>query len=208
MLLAGIGAAVYATSAVLRLRVEETGNLAEPLLATATGRIRWWFGRMSVAIVGAVVLLTAAGLSAGLGFGILTGTVSTQVPRLLSASLVRLPAVLVIAAVVALPVGLLPWASIGAAWTAMAVVGIIAVFGPSLQWPPWMMDISPFTHIPPLPGATVSTEPLLWLCGVALGLDIASMIGLRRRDFGDLGPFGLSGPIGTTIDETMRDEPA
>ena len=41
MLLAGLAAAVYATSAVLRLRAEETGNLAEPVLATATGRIRW-----------------------------------------------------------------------------------------------------------------------------------------------------------------------
>ena len=41
MLLAGLGAAGYATSAVLRLRAEETGGLAEPLLATAVGRIRW-----------------------------------------------------------------------------------------------------------------------------------------------------------------------
>ena len=41
MLLAGLGAAGYATSAVLRLRAEETDGLAEPLLATAVGRIRW-----------------------------------------------------------------------------------------------------------------------------------------------------------------------
>ena len=41
MMLAGLGAAGYATSAVLRLRTEETGGLAEPLLATAVGRIRW-----------------------------------------------------------------------------------------------------------------------------------------------------------------------
>jgi putative exporter of polyketide antibiotics len=41
MLLASLAAAAYATSAVLRLRTEETGNLAQPVLATATGRIRW-----------------------------------------------------------------------------------------------------------------------------------------------------------------------
>jgi len=37
------------------------------------------------------------------------------------------------------------------AWTAVALVGVIGVFGLPLQWPTWMMDISPFTQIPKLP---------------------------------------------------------
>lgn len=40
MMLAGLAAAAFAISAVLRLRTEETGNLADPVLAAATGRIR------------------------------------------------------------------------------------------------------------------------------------------------------------------------
>jgi putative exporter of polyketide antibiotics len=43
---------------------------------------------------------------------------------------------------------------------AVVLVGLIAVFGASLLWPPWMMDISPFTQIPKLPGGAVSAEPL------------------------------------------------
>ena len=66
MLIAGLAAAVYSTSAVLRLRTEETGNLAEPVLASATGRIRWALGHISVAVGGACLLLAAAGGSAGL----------------------------------------------------------------------------------------------------------------------------------------------
>jgi ABC-2 type transport system ATP-binding protein len=99
MLLAGLAPAVYATSAVLGLRAEETGNLAEPVLATAAGRIRWGLSHISVAVAGACLLLAVAGLSAGLGYGIVTGSVSAQVPQLLGTALARLPAVLVLAAV-------------------------------------------------------------------------------------------------------------
>src|SRR5215470_184188 len=70
MMLAGLAAAAYAISAVLRLRTEETGNLADPVLAAATGRIRWALSHIPVAVGGACLLLVAAGLSAGLGYGI------------------------------------------------------------------------------------------------------------------------------------------
>lgn len=36
--------------------------------------------------------------------------------------------------------------------------GVIGVFGPPLQWPTWMMGISPFSQIPKLPGGTVSAD--------------------------------------------------
>ena len=55
MLLAGLGAAGYAMSAVLRLRAEETDGLAEPVLATATGRISWALCHVAVAVFGAAV---------------------------------------------------------------------------------------------------------------------------------------------------------
>ena len=195
MLLAGLAAAVYATSAVLRLRAEETGNLAEPVLATATGRIRWGLSHICVAAVGACLLLTTAGVSAGLGYGILTGSASTQVPYLLGAALARLPAVLVLTAVAVLLFGLLPWESVALGWSAVALAGVIAVFGPPLLWPAWMMDISPFTQTPKLPGGTVPAEPLLWLCGIAVALSVAGLVGLWRRDIGDLGPSRLTGRV-------------
>ena len=188
MLLAGLGAAAFATSAVLRLRTDETGNLAEPVLATATGRIRWAVSHMSVAVGGAGLLLAAAGLSAGLGYGILTGSVSTQVPQLLGAALARWPAALVLAALAAALFGLLPWEATAIAWGAVALVAFIALLGPSLQAPAALMDLSPFTQTPKLPGGPVAAVSLVWLCGVAVALAAAGLLGLRRRDLGDLGP--------------------
>ncbi len=65
-----------------------------------------------------------------------------------------------------------------------------------------MMDISPFTQIPKLPGGTVSAEPLLWLCAVALAIGTVGLLGLRRRDLGDLGP---SRPVGAVRDQIVAD---
>jgi ABC-2 type transport system permease protein len=197
MLIAGLAAAVYSTSAVLRLRTEETGNLAEPVLGAATGRIRWALSHISVAVAGACLLLAAAGLSTGVSYGILTGSVRTQLPQLLGAAAARLPAAMVLPAVAVMLFGLLPWESTALAWTAVALVAVIGVFGPPLQWPTWMMDISPFTQIPKLPGGTVSAEPLLWLSAIALTIGAVGLAGLRRRDLGDLGP---SHPVGTIRD--------
>jgi ABC-2 type transport system permease protein len=194
MLLAGLGAAAYATSAVLRLRTDETGNLAEPVLATATGRIRWALSHICVAVGGAGLLLAAGGVSAGLGYGILTGSVSTQLPQLLGAALAGWPAVLVLAAVAVLVFGLLPWESTALTWSVVALVGAIALLGPSLQMPAAIMDISPFTQVPKL-GATVAAEPLAWLCGIAVAFGAAGLGGLRRRDLGDLGPSYRGGRV-------------
>jgi ABC-2 type transport system permease protein len=184
MMLAGLGAAGYATSAVLRLRTEETGGLAEPLLATAVGRIRWGLSHLAVAVTGTAVLLALAGLAAGLGYGLRTGSPGPQAARMLGAAMAQLPASLVIAGVAVALVGLLPGASVAGAWTALGVVVVINLFGVALQLSHWLLDISPFTHAPKLPGGTVSAAPLLWLCLAALAFSAVGLAALRRRDIG------------------------
>ena len=182
MLLAGLGAAGYATSAVLRLRAEETGGLAEPLLATAVGRVRWGLSHLAVAVLGSAVLLAAAGLAAGLGYGLRAGSAGSQAARMLGAAMAQLPASLVIAGVAVALVGLWPGASVAGAWTALGAVVVVDLFGQALQLSHWVLDISPFTHAPRLPGGTVSAAPLLWLCLAAFALSAVGLAALRRRD--------------------------
>jgi hypothetical protein len=79
------------------------------------------------------------------------------------------------------------------------------VFGPPLQWPAWMTDVSPFTQTPKLPGAAVSAGPLLSLCGIALALGTAGLAGLRRRDIGDLGPTGPVRPLFDGLADYIRE---
>ena len=184
MLLAGMVAAAYATSAVLRLHVEETEGRAEPVLATRTGRVRWALSHIAVAVAGTVLLLAVAGVAAGLGYGLRAGSAGTEVTRMLGAAFAQLPASLALAAVAVLLFGLWPEAAVPGAWTAVGLVVAIELFGQALQVSHWVLDISPFTQTPRLPGGTVTAQPLLWLGLAALGLSVIGLLGLRRRDIG------------------------
>ena len=182
MSLAGLAAAAYATSAVLRLRAEETGGQAEPLLATAIGRTRWGLSHIAVAVVGTAVLLAVAGVAAGLGYGLRIGSAGPEVARLLGAAMAQLPASLAVAGVAVVLFGLLPRASVAGAWTVVGVLVLIALFGQVLRLSQPILDISPFTHVPRLPGAAVTGTPLLWLSLAVVALVAAGLTGLRRRD--------------------------
>jgi ABC-2 type transport system permease protein len=188
MLLAGLAAAGYVTAAVLQLRAAETAGLAELLLATAAGRLRWGLSQLAVAVAGAAVLLAVAGLAAGLGYGQWTstgtGAPGPQAARLLGAALAQLPAVLVIAAVAMALVGLWPGGAVAGAWTVLGAVVVLDLFGQGFRLSHWLLDVSPFTHTPRLPGGPVSAAPLLWLSLAAVALGAVGLAALRRRDLG------------------------
>ena len=188
MSLAGLAAAAYATSAVLRLRAEETGGQAEPLLATAIGRTRWGLSHIAVAVAGTAVLLAVAGVAAGLGYGLRTGSAGPEVARLLGAGMAQLPASLTVAGAAVVLFGLLPRASVAGAWTVVGVLVLIALFGQVLRLSQPILDVSPFTHVPKLPGAAVTVHttgaPLLWLSLAVVALVATGLAALRRRDIG------------------------
>jgi ABC-2 type transport system permease protein len=85
-------------------------------------------------------------------------------------------------------VGWWPAGSVAGAWTAVGAVVVINLFGAALQLSHWALDISPFTHVPRLPGATVTLgttgTPLLWLGLLAVAVAAIGLAGLRRRDIG------------------------
>jgi ABC-2 type transport system permease protein len=184
MSLAALIAAGYAVAAVLRLRSEETGNLGEPLLAGPVSRLRWAGSHLLVVLAGTVVVMVSSGLGFALGFGVAASNLGSQLPRLLEAGLVQVPAVLVVAAIATVGVGLLPRSSAAVGWTALAVCGFIGVFGPALNLSQPVLDVSPFTHVPKLPGGVLTATPLIWLSVIAVGLAAAGLTGLRRRDVG------------------------
>jgi ABC-2 type transport system permease protein len=182
MSLAGLVAAAYAVSAVLRLHSEEAAQLADPVLATPTGRLRWAASHLVVVVAGTALVLAAAGVGTGLFYGLRAGGVGTQVVRLLGAGLVQLPAALVVAGVAVALFGLLPGWSVTGGWLALGLAALIVLFGQALQLGQWLVDISPFSHVPKLPGGVVSAAPLCWLSVAALALAGVGLAGLRRRD--------------------------
>jgi ABC-2 type transport system permease protein len=184
MLLAGLIAAAYGVSAVLRLRTEETGDRADPVLSGAVGRVRWGLSHLVVAFAGVLVLMAVAGVATGLGYGLRAGGAGHQVASLLETGLAQVPAVLVIVGITVLAFGLLPDACTAVGWTALGLAVLVNIFGAALQLSHWVLDISPFTHAPRLPGGTVAAAPLIWLCAIAAVLVVTGLSGLRRRDIG------------------------
>ena len=178
----GVAAAGYAVAAVLRLHAEESERRAEPVLAAPVGRVRWAGSHLVVAAVGSVGLLVAGGVAMALGEGLTSGGLATLVPRLAGAGLAQVPAVWVMAGLAAGVFGLAPRTAVPVAWTALGVAALITLLGPAIRLSHWVLDVSPFSHIPKLPGAAVTVAPLVWLGVVAVVLAAAGLAGFRRRD--------------------------
>jgi ABC-2 type transport system permease protein len=177
----GLIAAGYAIQSTLRLREEETTGHAEVLLSEPVGRLRWAGGHLLFALLAPAVVLAVAGLAEGLTYGLIDGAVGHQVSRGLGSTTAQLPAVWVLAAVATLLVGLLPRLA-AVAWGALAICLLILLVGTTLQFSQWILDLSPFTHIPHLPGSPAVATPFIVLTLVSAALAAIGLTGLRRRD--------------------------
>ena len=80
--------------------------------------------------------------------------------------------------------GLLPRFSVSGSWSVLGVLVLLLLLGTTLRLSHWIMDISPFTHLPKLPGGVVHGLPLVLLGLIAIALTGAGLVGLRRRDLG------------------------
>jgi len=178
---AGVVTSAYAISVIMRLRAEERAIRVDPLLAAAVGRRRLLAGYLLFAVLAPVFLLTGTGLAAGLANGARLGRVGPEVVRLTGAALSQLPAVWVLTGLATALFGLSARALAGA-WLALVTFLLLGEFGALLKLDQWVLDLSPFTHLPRLPGATVHATPLLWLTALGVTLILAGVLGFRRRD--------------------------
>jgi ABC-2 type transport system permease protein len=175
-------ASVFGIQAVMRLRSEESGLRAEPVLATAVGRTRWAWSHLTLALVGVVVLLAAVGLSAGLARAMQEDDIG-QLGRILVAALVQIPAVWVMIGIVMAAFGVVPrFVFVG--WIFLVGFMLLGELGPLFELDRWVMDISPFANVPKLPGGDLTVAPLLWLTAIAAGLVALGLTTFRRRDLG------------------------
>ncbi len=184
MLLAGIIAAAYGVSAVLRLHAEETAGRADPVLAGSVGRVRWGLSHLTVAVAGTALLLVVAGVATGLGYGLSVAGAGGETARMLGAAIAQLPAALVIVGVAMLAAGALPNACVALGWITVGLAVLLNIFGQALQLSHWVLDLSPFTHAPRLPGGSVGAVALAWLCVIGIALCALGLAALRRRDVG------------------------
>ncbi|HEY3261833.1 MAG TPA: ABC transporter permease, partial [Pseudonocardiaceae bacterium] len=172
----------YALQSALRLRSEETGLRAEPVLATPVSRRHWVASHLAVALAGSVAVLAAAGLGVGLTYGIVSRDLG-QVPRMAGAALAYTPALWLLVGLAIALFGLLPRA-VAAAWAAFAGFVVVGLLGAVFKFPAWVNDLSPFQHVPQLPAADLTIVPLAVLAATAAALIAVGLAAFRQRDLG------------------------
>jgi polyether ionophore transport system permease protein len=177
----GIVAAAYTVQATLRLRQEESSGRVEVLLATRVSRLRWAASHLVFALLGTALLLAVAGVAGGVAYGAQVHDVGGQVGRLLGAALVQLPATWVLAGLGTALIGLAPrHASL--TWAALILSVLLVELGALFGLNQWIVDLTPFAHVPKLPGSAFILTPVLCLTVIAAALGAAGLAGLRRRD--------------------------
>ncbi|WP_433532757.1 ABC transporter permease [Micromonospora sp. CA-263727] len=172
----------YVVQAVLRTRGDEADGVLEALLATAVSRTRWLGTQVLGAVLGALALLLLAGVTTGLGYGLAAGDPIGWTAELAGAALLRLPALLVVAGLVAALFGALPRWSVALSWTVLIGFLLLGQLGAVLDLPQAVLNLSPYTHVPSAPATDVTVPPLVVLTLLAALLLTAALKTFRHRD--------------------------
>jgi ABC-2 type transport system permease protein len=170
----------FTVSSALRPHSEEQAGRVEELLATGLTRTRWYLGHAVVTVAGTVAVLLASGVGIGLGYALVTGD-GSAVLRLTGATLAQVSGLFVLGAVarllyaVARPAATLAWLGVVFCW-------VVLMFGELLEFPSWVIDLSPFSHLAAVPAVPMSWGPFLAVLAVAAGTSAAGLVAFRRRD--------------------------
>ncbi|QIX27296.1 ABC transporter permease [Nocardioides sp. JQ2195] len=170
----------YAVSAALRARGEEDAGRIEALLSTGLSRTGWILAHILVTVAGSVVVVIASGAGLGAGYGLVTGKWD-QFARLAVAPASAGAGVLVLIGLGVVLVGLVPrWA--GLAWLALGFCAVVMMFGQLLEFPDWLVDLSPFSHLALVPAQPFEAGSYAGVLAVGALLLLVGVLGLRRRD--------------------------
>ena len=183
MQIAGTAVAVYVVTLLLRLHYDETQGTLEAVLGTAVSRLRWLGAYAANALVGATALMLVFAVAMAVTGGQVLGDTGPLLRDLVGAALVQLPAIAVVGAAVVVLVVMLPRWSVGGSWVVVVFVIFVGpMFGPSLGLPGWLLDLSPFSHVPNAPVVAVGAGPVVGLTMAGALLVAAGVWWLQRRD--------------------------
>lgn len=172
--------AAYGITACRRLATEEADGHLEPVLATSVSRWRYVASHLGVAIVGTVLLTLAQGAAFSLALAAQTGDASAIGPTI-GAAMAYLPPIWLMTGVVVLIFGFAPRLTY-LAWVLLVAFVLVSELGALLEWPAWVMDLSPFSHVPLLPAEDMQWPPMILLLAIACAFISVGAARFRQRD--------------------------
>jgi ABC-2 type transport system permease protein len=106
-----------------------------------------------------------------------------QVGRLVGAAVAYVPALWLLVGVSLVLFGVAPRAT-AAAWGVLVACFVVGLFGQLLNLPSWVVELSPFQHVPRMPAEGFALGPIVAITGVAAAFIAVGAAGFRRRDAG------------------------
>lgn len=173
-------ASAYAVYAMQTLRGEEGSGRADAVLATPVGRTAWGLSHVGAIAIGILLIVTVTGLGTGIAAAAVTGD-GELVGEILRSHLAVVPAALCVLGLCTAVFGWLPRLTSTVGWIAVALMGVIQLFGELLDLPEGFLDLSPLRHLASLPLEEFELVPYLVVTGLAVLAAVIGLVGLRRR---------------------------
>lgn len=162
-------------------RAEEESGRLEVVLAAPVTRLRWMAGHTVLSVLGAVLLILAGGTALWLGASA-AGSAGLTWWDTTRATLNTLPVAVLVTGMGVAAFGILPRLTV-ALPVAFAVVGFVAsMLGPALDWPQWVLNLSPFTHLALVPAEPWAATSGLVMTGLGVLLALSGLLAFQRRD--------------------------
>lgn len=163
-----------------KLKSEEVKGRLDHLFARPLSRLKIYTWYSVISVLTSIVLLTIAVVSLA-GAGVYVLDTGVDFMTIVEANLVYLPAIWVVLGVMGAIYGLLGKFD-GLTWLYLLFCFVLIYLGDLLEFPDWLMRVSPFYWIPELPMDNFTVWPLMSLTGIGLGLLVIGGIGFMRRD--------------------------
>ncbi|TWT02512.1 ABC transporter permease [Planomicrobium sp. CPCC 101079] len=175
-------AAIPAIMAVLKLKGEEKNERVEHVLGRAVSRNRLLGSYVLLAFIVGFVMLSLAGLGLGL-VGLSVMEEELALGMFYRAALAYLPAILAMISIAVLLIGWAPKLT-GLIWLYLIFSFVVVYLGGLFQFPEWVVQLSPFGHVPRIPIEDMNYLKLLLLTGGAAILAALGFAGYNKRDIG------------------------
>jgi ABC-2 type transport system permease protein len=171
---------VFVCAQIGAARREAADQRLETLLAMPVSRRRWLAGRAALAIVAAAALSLLAGVLAWAGAS--TGGAQVSLPTMLQAGANALPIATLFLGLAILAYAITPRSSGAIIYALLAISFFWKLVGSLLAVPRWLVDLTPFAHVAPVPTQPFRTLAAVTMIALGAVTTLAATELFRRRD--------------------------
>ena len=168
-----------AAGQIAAMRNEEADGHLDHLLARPLDRRSWLAGRLGFAAAFVIAAALATGLAAWAG---VAGAGGLGPGPMLEAGLNLVAPALLVLGLGTLLLGIAPRLAMPLLYALVLWSFLIEVVGTSITSSQWLLDTALFTHVGPVPAASLDWEAMGILTGLGLIAALAGLAAFRRRD--------------------------